>query len=118
MKKLVDHRLIKMVDEILVFLYSLEPSDIHMDLKRESGYSELIFEAQVARPLEAERIKKLERLLSVPRRREVEETYWELSGNDTTPSAELCLIGAMSDDHELRYDAEAKRVYLMIRRDK
>ena len=114
MPKSVDHRLIKIIDEILVFIYSLNPTDVDMKLHRDPAYSELTFEAKILKPLEKARELRIDRLLSCPRRRELEENYWELTGNDTTPSSELALVGMMTDDYELRYDEEHMLLFVKL----
>ncbi len=118
MPKSVDHRLIKIIDEILVFLYSLNPSKVDMELNRNEAWSELCFDAQIGKKMEAKRLEKIDRLLSCPRRRELEENYWELTGNDTTPSSELALVGMMTDDYELKYNEEEMTVQIKLIRNK
>ena len=118
MPRSVDHRLIKIIDEILVFLYSLNPYKVDMQLKREEDYSELLFDAQVNIEVETKRAQRIDRLLSCPRRRELEENYWELTGNDTTPSSELALVGMMTDDYEFSFNKEDMTVHIKLIRNK
>lgn len=118
MYRSVDHRLIKIIDEILVFLYSLDPSKVDMQLNRKEEFSELLFDAQVGKKMETKRIERIDRLLSCPRRRELEENYWELTGNDTTPSSELALVGMMTDDHDFIFNEEEMTVHIRLRRNK
>lgn len=114
----VDHRLIKIIDEMLVFLYSLATRNIKMEIKKEEEYSEIIFDAKLGEPIEAKRLKKIEKLLSAPRQHEMEEFCWGLTGNDTTPSTELGLVGMMIDEHETIYNEEDLTFYLRLRRDR
>ena len=118
MPKSVDHRLIKIIDEILVFLYSLNPTKVDMQLNRNEDCSELLFDAQVNIKMQPERVKRIDRLLSCSRRRELEENYWELTGNDTTPSSELALVGMMTDDYEFVYSEEEMTVHIKLIRNK
>lgn len=118
MPKSVDHRLIKIIDEILVFLYSLNPSHVDMKLNRKEDCSELLFDANINIKMEKGRVERIDRLLSCPRRRELEENYWELTGNDTTPSSELALVGMMTDDYEFVYKEEEMTVHIKLIRKK
>ena len=118
MPKSVDHRLIKIIDEILVFIYSLSPTNVDMNIHREEDCSRLTFQADVLIHLQKERQQRIERLLGCPRRRELEENYWELTGNDTTPSSELALVGMMTDDYEFIYNEEEMRVHIKLIRNK
>ncbi len=115
----VDHRLIKIIDEILVFLYSYSSKNIKIEINKEHReYSELFIDAKLGIPIEVKKLQKLEKLLSAPRQHEMEEYYWGLTGNDTTPSCELALVGMMIDWHETTYNAEEPRLTLRIRRNK
>ena len=118
MTKSVDHRLIKIIDEILVFMYSLKPTDVDMKLHKGEAHSEITFCAKITTKIEKNRLLRIDRLLNCPRRRELEENYWELTGNDTTPSSELTLVGMMTDDYEFVYDEENMTVYIKLIRNK
>ena len=112
----IDHRLIKIIDEMLVFLYSHRTRNIKMEIKKENEYSEILFDAQLGEPIAPKRLDKIERLLSAPRQHEMEEYYWGLTGNDTTPSSELALVGMMIDEHDTVYDAEKLTLHFRLRR--
>lgn len=61
---------------------------------------------QVACPIEgvtSEALEEMRRVLHLPRQREVEQQYWELSG-ETEFSGELSLVGAMSDQADVTYE--------------
>lgn len=114
----VDHRLIKIIDEILVFLYSYSTRNIKIEINKEKDFSELVFDAKLGVPIEPKKLQRLEKLLSAPRQHEMEEYYWGLTGNDTTPSCELALVGMMIDWHETVYNEEEQTLLLKIRRDR
>lgn len=101
---------------MLVFLYSYRTRNIKMEIKKEDEYSEIIFDAQLGEPIEEKRLQKIEKLLSAPRQHEMEEYYWGLTGNDTTPSCELGLVGMMIDEHDTVYDPEKLTLHFRLRR--
>ncbi len=112
----IDHRLIKIIDEMLVFLYSYTSRNIKMEIFKENEYSEIFFEAKLGEPISKEKLAKTRKLLSVQRQHEMEEYYWGLTGNDTTPSTELSLVGMMIDEYDMDYNEEEKILKLRLRR--
>lgn len=114
----VDHRLIKIIDEILVFFYDYSSRNIKIEINKEKEYSQIDFEAKLGVPIEQKKLQRLEKLLSAPRQHEMEEYYWGLTGNDTTPSCELALVGMMIDWHETVYDEQEQILRLKICRNR
>ncbi len=64
--------------------------------------------------LESEQVDEIRRVLQVPRQHEVEQDYWELTG-ETEFGGELSLAGVMSDRAEVRY--ENGRLVIAVFRD-
>lgn len=112
----VDHRLIKMIDEMLCFFYSLKATNIKMDMDIKEEYAILKFDATINDEIEQKRLDKINKLLSSPRQHEMEEYYWSLSGNDMTPSTELALVGMMTDEYEIHYSSAEPRFSIMLKR--
>lgn len=112
----VDHRLIKMIDEIICFFYSLKATNIKMDMDITSEYAILRFDGVINEVIEQKRLDKINKLLSSPRQHEMEAYYWSLSGNDVTPSTELALVGMMTDDYEIQYSPEDSHFSIMLKR--
>lgn len=112
----IDHRLIKIIDEMLVFLYSYTSRNIKMEIQKEKEYSEITFNAKLGEEIDAKKLRKIEKYLSAPRQHEMEEYYWGLTGNDTTPSCELALVGMMIDEHDMIYNEEELTLFLRLRR--
>lgn len=100
----VDHRLIKIVDEMLCFFYSLKAVNIKMDMDIKESCTQISFWASIKEPIIKKRLDKIKKLLGSPRLHEMEEFYWGLTGNDVTPSTELSLVGMMTDDYVIEYE--------------
>lgn len=60
-------------------------------------------------------VEHLNKLFSVQRYREVEELYWNLTG-DCYTSDETNLVGMMVDDFKIEEEDEVLRLYLVRRR--
>ncbi len=110
----VDHRVVKIVDEILCFFYSLKATDIKMNMEINEGSTELSFWAKIKEPIVKRRLDKINKLLSSPRAHELEEYYWGLTGNDMTPSTELSLVGMMIDEYVIEYEEGANDFFIKL----
>lgn len=110
----VDHRVVKIVDEILCFFYSLKASNIKMDMQIKDHCTEISFWATIKEPIIQRRLDKIKKLLSSPRAHELEEYYWGLTGNDMTPSTELSLVGMMIDEYTIEYDEGAESFFIKL----
>ncbi len=110
----IDHRLVKIIDELLVFVAGYNADDIDINIKKEKNVSTVTMKAKLNQKIESKKLDKVKKLLSAPRQHEMEEYYWGLTGNDTTPSCELALIGMMTDAHELKYDEAENTIYIKI----
>jgi hypothetical protein len=94
-------RNIKIVSEIMNYLLKIGCKDIHLDycIKESTSYFSFLC---IIENLEKEFINNMESLLSIPRRHDIEEYYWELTGDDDIDS-ELSLVGMMIDDVSIIY---------------
>lgn len=110
----VDHRVVKIIDEILCFFYSLQATDIKMDMQIKACSTELSFWATIKEPIIKKRLDKIKKLLSSPRAHELEEYYWGLTGNDMTPSTELSLVGMMIDEYIIEYEEESENFFIKL----
>ncbi|MGL5256048.1 MAG: hypothetical protein ACRC76_03330 [Proteocatella sp.] len=110
----VDHRMVKIVDEILCFFYSLKATNIKMDMQIKECSTELSFWAKIKEPIIQRRLDKIKKLLSSPRAHELEEYYWGLTGNDMTPSTELSLVGMMIDEYVIEYEEGSEDFFIKL----
>ena len=110
----VDHRVVKIVDEMLCFFYSLKATNIKMDMEINDCSTVLSFWATIKEPVIGRRLEKIKKLLSSPRTHELEEYYWGLTGNDMTPSTELSLIGMMTDEYVIEYEEESEKIFIKL----
>ena len=110
----VDHRVVKIIDEILCFFYSLQATDIKMNMEIKEASTELSFWATIKEPIIKKRLDKIKKLLSSPRAHELEEYYWGLTGNDMTPSTELSLVGMMIDEYIIEYEEESENFFIKL----
>lgn len=115
-KFIVDHKLIRVIDEMLAFFYSYSSKNIKLEIIKEEDYSEIKFNAILEDKIETSTLNKIERLLSAPRQHEMEEYYWGVAGTETTTTCELALVGMMTDEHETVYNEEDNSMYIRIRR--
>ena len=81
--------------ELLSYCHLKGASQFHLDIKIEEG--ETVFEIKSSpAELTGEEMEALKKDLGAPRRREIEQDYWGLSGESESFS-ELMLVGMMSD---------------------
>lgn len=110
----VDHRLIKIVDEMLCFFYSLKATNIKMNMDIKDRSTEISFWGIIKEPITQKRLDKIKKLLGAPRLHEMEEFYWGLTGNDVTPSTELSLVGMMTDEYVIEYEEGKEEFFIKL----
>lgn len=92
----------RIISDLISFCYYEGAEEFAMGLRLNEDNS---IKLQVSCPIEGLDMEKYEEMkltLSLPRQHEVEQQYWELSG-ETEFSSELSLVGAMSDRTEVSY---------------
>ena len=92
----------RIINDIVSFCYYEGAEIFDMYLKHNKDESTEMRVSCHIGGLEQETIDKMERMLNMPRQHEVEQDYWELSG-ETEFSGELSLVGAMSDRADVSY---------------
>lgn len=95
------HRNIKILSELMNYLLKVgcDNIDIHFNVNEED--TEITIKC-LNKNISADIISELNRFLSVPRRRDMEEYYWGLNGDDDLDT-ELFLVGMMTDDVNISY---------------
>ena len=99
----------RIINDLVSFCYFEGAEKFDMSVTLHDDHS---VEMQVVSPIESmdpERIEEIRQRLSLPRQHEVEQQYWELSG-ETEFSGELSLVGAMSDLAEVEYKGGFLRI--------
>ena len=104
-------RNIRIIDELITFCYKCGADNIMMNIAKDDTQYTLNVEAKVT-DLSSETLTLVEKFLSAPRCHEMEEYYWELTGEDDT-DCELGLVGMMIDDAEIFYEDSILRITLI-----
>ena len=96
--------------ELLSYCHSKGATEYHLDVKGLSDGTAFTISASPAVISDSD-MELLNKKLSVPRQKEMEQNYWELSGESET-SSELLLVGMMVDEVEVSYDGIALTIRL------
>lgn len=89
----------KIVDELNTYFLKKGSNHVSIDVLEGKKYYEIRFVASI-RNVDEDSIKMLKKCLDCDRLEEMEEYYWELTGESDTDT-ELSIIGMMTDDYEL-----------------
>lgn len=111
--KHINQRNIKIVDELMSFCYKYGASKLEIEVDNKENKIVIIIKAHV-KYFPQQTLELANTLLSAPRCREMEEYYWNLSGDDDTDT-ELTLIGMMTDEAEINYIDEKLLKIKLIR---
>lgn len=82
--------------ELLSYCHLMGATDFHLDVKIQNNETVFAIKASPAEMTEEE-MAVLKKDVGAPRRREMEQDYWGLSG-ESQSSTEMVLVGMMSDD--------------------
>lgn len=93
--KHIRQRNARMAEELILFAYKYGAEDINLNIKNTPEETIITIEATNVN-LDKETIESITNLLNVPRCIEMEEYYWNLTG-ESDMDCELSLIGVMSD---------------------
>jgi hypothetical protein len=87
--------------ELLSYCHLMGADQFHLDVKIEEG--ETLFEIKASpAELSKDELEALIKDIGAPRRIEIEQDYWGLSG-ESESSSELMLVGMMSDETSVEY---------------
>lgn len=92
---------IKLVNEIMLLCFKLGADNINIDFKTIENKSIITINAKII-SLSNNDLKIIKNLLSTPRRKDMEEYYWNLNGDDEN-NYELSLVGMMTDEVHVDY---------------
>ncbi len=94
----------RIAEELILFCYRHKANNINLNINHEKNHTKIIIEARGAK-IDNETILVMEKLLNVPRSTEMEEYYWNLTG-ESDIDCELSIIGTMCDSAKIRYQNE------------
>jgi hypothetical protein len=101
--KIEFEKVMHITGELLSYCHLRGASDFHFELsvaKKDATRFEI--KASPTR-LSGEELSLLEKNLNKPRRPEIEQEFWGLSGESET-SSEISLVGMMTDEAQIKYD--------------
>ncbi|MGH4050205.1 MAG: hypothetical protein ACREVX_02445 [Clostridium sp.] len=109
--KHINQRNIKIVTELMCYCYKHGSDNVHIDIKKNKEKTIIFIRAKISF-ISKEKLELLEKLLNAPRCHEMEEYYWNLTGDNDTDT-ELTLIGMMIDEAHITYiDGEYLEILL------
>ncbi len=101
--KHINQRNIKIVTELMGYCYNHGSDNVHIDISKEHNSKKIIIFIRAQIPtLCKEDLETLEKLLHAPRCHEMEEYYWNLTGDNDIDS-ELTLVGMMIDEAHINF---------------
>ena len=111
-------KMTKVIDELIVFFFSVGSDGVRMDLRKlEDGY-ELSLKSRYD-PAESKKVNDLDRFLNQAEKNEgLEEFFWQLAGvSGLGQDSELHLIGQMVDCRRLEIGPDTVELTLFKRRE-
>jgi len=96
-------RVIKIIDEIITFLYSIGATDINLKIKDEKDKVILEFDSDYKRECREKLDFFVHILRNSEKHQELEEYYWELVG-ESDVDTEISIIRMMVDDIKIDID--------------
>jgi thymidylate synthase len=99
--KHINQKTIKIVTELLNYCYHHGSDDLHIDINKENKKVIIFIKAHISF-ISTENLEFLKKSLNVQRLHEMEEYYWNLTGDNDTDT-ELSLVGMMIDEAHINY---------------
>jgi len=103
-------RISKIVDELVTYFYSMGATDISINLNEKKDYFKISLKSNYTTK-DKNKIEKLIKYLKCDKQEEMEEYYWELTGESDVDN-ELMLVGMMTDEAEINIDEDTIEVVL------
>lgn len=101
---------VKIMNDLVAYCNHHGATEYNMYLCHKDGIAQMTICAPT-RDIGADRLRELCEELNLPRRREIEQNYWELSG-ETDTDEDLALIGMMIDRAVVEYRDGALHIQL------
>ncbi len=93
-------RISRIVDEMVTYFFSIGATDINVNIKEEETQYKIFVKGNYLEKYK-EKLIKLKKCLAYPKQEEMEEYYWELTG-ECDVDTELTLVGIMTDKVEMK----------------
>lgn len=106
----LNQRNIKIIDELLSFCYRLGCSIMNIQIDTHKAETIITLRAEINK-IKPEELEYMRQALNTPRYHEMEEYYWSLTGDDEN-SAELSVVGMMTDEAVVNYTEPILEVIL------
>lgn len=104
----------RIAEELILFVYKHGAKDINLSIKDKENETIISIKA-IDININKETLEIISKLLNVPRCIEMEEYYWNLTG-ESEMDTELSLVGVMSD--EVKINSYSKTLIIEITRKK
>ena len=108
--KHIKKRISKIADELITYFFSVGANDITVNLQEKDDYFKIVFKSNYLLK-NKEKIEHLTQYLKLEKQEEMEEYYWELTG-DCDIDTELTLIGMMTDKCEIIFHGDHVEITL------
>ncbi|MDK2799984.1 MAG: hypothetical protein PWP27_1717 [Clostridiales bacterium] len=92
-------RVSKIADELITYLFSIGATDINVNIQERKEDFKILITSNY-KYNQKKKIDRLIKALKSPKQEEIEEYYWELTG-DSDVGTELPLVGMMIDKAEI-----------------
>ncbi|QVK17443.1 hypothetical protein KHQ81_11370 [Mycoplasmatota bacterium] len=92
-------RISKITEELINYFFKIGATQIHIDVIEENNQFKVIFQSNI-KDIKQDDIDILVKCLNCQKLEEMEEYYWELTGECDTDT-ELSIVGMMIDDFEV-----------------
>jgi len=100
----------KILDELITFSFNHGTNKMHIEIEDHNEYFKIELQSNNI-DCNDKRVNLLDDLLNCPRQPEIEEYYWELTG-ECDRDTELSLVGIMVDKAEVEFKGSALRITL------
>lgn len=100
----------KIIDELATFCLLHGAKLMNMSIENNEDYFKITLDIDNIDSTN-KRVKRLEELLNCPRQSEMEEFYWELTG-ESDHDSELSMVGMMVDKAKLEYVGNSLKMIL------
>lgn len=94
-------KVLRIVNDLVGFCYAEGGEEFQIFIKHDKSVSSLTISSPIAN-LSPQIVEELAHELDLPRQHEIEQNYWELSG-EAELSGELTLVGMMIDEAKVGY---------------
>ncbi len=103
-------RISKIIDELVTYLFTMGATDININLQEKKNYYKIILKSNYTTK-DKDKIEKMLKCLKCDKQEEMEEYYWELTG-ECNVDTELTLVGMMTDKADINISENQIEVVL------